>query len=121
MGEAQEATAKRSAAQGSHEFFQAAYGKEVPIATHYILDDVTELKRFSPGWVRVGDTCSCNIIADRVLMAFIGDADEIDDDANVLIAGSTAWVVLSAEQKSIDEHVKLSARVVNLTLTRAKS
>lgn len=121
MGEAQEARAAGVALGSGPSVFENRRRGWLPITTHYIVSDVTDLKQMLPGWCRVGDTCSCDIISDRVLLACIGNEDEIDDDISVLTAGGYAWVILSDEQSKIEEHVRMSECVINLTIRRAKT
>lgn len=89
--------------------------------THFMANDATSLKGLEPGLVRTGDTCTCDLFTDRVLIACIGDPDEVDDDASVLVAGNYAWVILLTDESKIVEHVRLAKVVINLTLPRAKA
>jgi len=121
MGATQEAGASRGPTQGRVAILDAERRQGWAPMTHFIVSDVTDLKRMLPGWARPGDTCTCTIIEDRVLIACIGHPDEIDDDESVLSAGCYAWVLLADSQEKIDEHMKHMNRIVNLTIARAKA
>ena len=121
MGTTQEARKTRGSTQGRLTVLDVEVRQGWVPLTHFIINDLTELRDMVPGWVRPGDTCSCAIIDDRVLIACIGHPDEIDDDASVLTAGESAWVILADTQEKIDEHIKHMKRVVNLTIPRAKA